>query len=415
MNLREFIAKCKSPSGITIITVTACVILAFLLIPFLKREDDDAISIKRSGLSKEMLTIEGNTKLFRAEKSNERRSVKQAPKQNPAVLNNSKDEKKVSPKPPVPPRPPVHKAKSFSPYRRSSSKSFSNRPRKNYYSKPKVKRSIVIIDGENSKKVKKVFLSRRYAPMGRLISCRLVNTLESLNGSTPLIGMVTEDLWWINQKGEKKLIIPVGTEVHGTVSGKATRNRLMSSTSFTFIWQITNEMVGFELQLSGIALEKSHDPSTKSLATISDMSAGIPGRVISNDNLTKMMMYTFAFTQGLAEGFQTTSVASNSSSTILAYEGTTKNAVSRAFANLSQIALQDLTQQVAKESYFIRVPAGTEFYVYVTQVIDLSKAQVADTLLNQLEKKKLADSDGRKKPFDASKILNAFSKKNKNY
>ena len=59
------------------------------------------------------------------------------------------------------------------------------------------------------------FLSSRYAPYGRLLDCKLVNTLESNVDGTPLIAIVIEDLWWTNAQGERTLIIPAGTEVHG--------------------------------------------------------------------------------------------------------------------------------------------------------------------------------------------------------
>lgn len=405
MNIRELMNKAKSPGGKTFIFITALVIGLICIIPYLQRKDDSLLKMDHSGKSKDIIEIPGNTKLFKVAKRDRKRTY--PAKETPGVIDSNKI--------PAPPgktlsKIPVHQRKQATsgkispPYKRSSLNRYSRR------SKVKLKKSIVIIDGETQNKEKKVFLSSRYAPMGRLISCKLVNSIESNNQGTPLIAIVTEDLWWTQQNGEKKLIIPAGTEVHGSVSGDAVRNRLMSSKQFVFIWQITSDMVGFELQLSGMALEKSHDPQIKSLATITDMSAGIPGRVIKNDDLSKMLMYTFAFTQGLAEGYQTTSVASNSSSTILAYEGTSKNAFSRGFANLSQTALQDITQQIAKESFFIRIAAGTEFYVYVTEVIDLGKAQIADTLLNQLEKKKKKDAK-EKKPFSYSKILNKLSSK----
>ena len=37
-----------------------------------------------------------------------------------------------------------------------------------------------------------------------------------------------------------------------------------------------------------------------------------------------------------------------------------------------------------------RVPAGTEFYLYIEQVTDVEKAAIADTVLNNLEQVKLA-------------------------
>ena len=54
-------------------------------------------------------------------------------------------------------------------------------------------------------------LSSVYAPFGRLISCETVITVDSTSIQTPIMGLVTEDVY---HRG--KLVIPAGTEVHGT-------------------------------------------------------------------------------------------------------------------------------------------------------------------------------------------------------
>lgn len=52
-----------------------------------------------------------------------------------------------------------------------------------------------------------------YAPAGRLIRCVLVNTVDSANIDTPIIALVTDDLWH-----DGRIVIPAGTEVHGKAS-----------------------------------------------------------------------------------------------------------------------------------------------------------------------------------------------------
>ena len=233
------------------------------------------------------------------------------------------------------------------------------------------------------------FLSSRYAPYGRLLDCKLVNTLESNIDGTPLIAIVIKDLWWTNAQGERKLIIPAGTEVHGKM-GSCVRNRMMSDGNFILVWQITSGQVGMELQLQGRVLEKSNQAGDKSKATITDMAAGIPGRVMGNSNLNEMLQYTMAFARGLSEGFETTKTFDNGSTIVTENDGSTKNALAKAFESLSNVALENITDKISKESYYIRVPAGTEFYLYIEQVTDVEKAAIADTVLNNLEQVKLA-------------------------
>ena len=88
-------------------------------------------------------------------------------------------------------------------------------------------------------------------------------------------------------------------------------------------------------------------------------------------------------------------------------EGTTKNALARGTETLAQIMLQDVSKQISKESYFIRVAAGTEFYLFVQQVINLDEAKIANTLLNKLEQQKI---QGQEKKRSAKDILNSFSR-----
>ena len=54
---------------------------------------------------------------------------------------------------------------------------------------------------------------------GRLLRCELVNTVDSTNIDTPIIGLVIEDAW-----NDGRLIIPAGTEVHGVAQNLLSAN-----------------------------------------------------------------------------------------------------------------------------------------------------------------------------------------------
>ena len=393
MNLREFVKKLRSPMGTTILFLSGLVILILLLLPMLLRDDAGKLEGNRPAGGEGTFDINSNIKAVNTPPK------KPAPEQKQPEKD-GKDSDKKSPRPPLPPG-----RSSNGTFRKSSGqyngeRSDSSNSRKSL---------ITIIDGDGNNAKEKTFVSERYAPYGRLIACKMVNTVESGDTDTPLLAFVTEDLWWINSKGEKKLIIPAGTEVHGTIRGaKPLRNRLTTGNNFVLVWQATSDMVGFELQLKGIALEKSNHPDTKNKATISDMAAGIPGQVMSNENLAKFLMYTLAFAQGMAQGYQTTELYTDAGGIVSTQEGTPENALARGTETLAQIMLQDVSKQISKESYYIRVAAGTEFYLFVQQVINLDEAKVADTLLNKLEAEKIQGQDKRRSARD---ILNSFSKK----
>ena len=397
MNLREFFKKLRSPLGTSLIFLAAIVTLAFSAVPFLIREDGGKLQPIHESVSRDAtLDIPGSVKAISAVPPD-----KPLPPSDGVSGSSADSTSKIDGS--GRPQPPSSIARTNSGNRYNSGSSDRRSVESSRNSVPTAK--ILIIDGESAG-AQKEFVSERFAPYGRLIACKMVNTVESGDTDTPLIAVVIEDLWWINAKGEKKLIIPAGTEVYGTVNGaKPMRNRLTTGNNFILVWQATSNMVGFELQLKGVALEKSTHPENRMLAAITDMSAGIPGQVMSNENLSKFLMYTLAFGQGLAQGYQTNEVYTDSGVTITTQDGTTKNAMARGAETLAQVMLQDVSQMIAKESYYIRVPSGTEFYIFVQQVINLDDAQIADTLLNKLEEQKI---QGPQKP-SYKNVLNAFS------
>ena len=397
MNLREFFKKLRSPLGTSLIFLAAIVTLAFSAVPFLIREDGGKLQPIHESVSRDAtLDIPGSVKAISAVPPD-----KPQPPSDGVAGSSADSTSKIDGS--GRPQPPSSIARTNSGNRYNSGSSDRRSVESSRNSVPTAK--ILIIDGESAG-AQKEFVSERFAPYGRLIACKMVNTVESGDTDTPLIAVVIEDLWWINAKGEKKLIIPAGTEVYGTVNGaKPMRNRLTTGNNFILVWQATSNMVGFELQLKGVALEKSTHPENRMLAAITDMSAGIPGQVMSNENLSKFLVYTLAFGQGLAQGYQTNEVYTDSGVTITTQDGTTKNAMARGAETLAQVMLQDISQMIAKESYYIRVASGTEFYIFVQQVINLDDAQIADTLLNKLEEQKI---QGPQKP-SYKNVLNAFS------
>ena len=111
-------------------------------------------------------------------------------------------------------------------------------------------------------------LSAVYAPFGRLIPCETVITVDSASIQTPIIGLVTENVYFGG-----KLIIPAGTEVHGMAQTDRQRERIAGNTSWTFVWQN-----GEEMQIKAIALDREFDNSTNQSGwAITDGSAGLRG------------------------------------------------------------------------------------------------------------------------------------------
>jgi|GEM_PF-183086 len=207
-----------------------------------------------------------------------------------------------------------------------------------------------------------------FAPSGTLIPCQLVLTVDSSSLETPILGLVTDDVF---HNGE--LIVPAGTEVHGFASTGRVRNRIEVKGSWTLVWQD-----GKQYQLSGIALDREKNPDGEGWG-ITDGSAGIRGKVLKSDEYLELKLFAATFFEG---------VASNSQETTATIFGPVpdNNIANGGLEGLSEVGetyADILLERLRDEGYFVRVATGTEFYIYVTQVIEPELASVAGLTQNE--------------------------------
>jgi hypothetical protein len=209
-------------------------------------------------------------------------------------------------------------------------------------------------------------LGKNYAPFGRLIPCELIVTVDSSSIQTPIIGLVTEDIYH-----NGRLIIPAGTEVHGKAQTDRTRERIASGNNWTLVWSS-----GEELRLSGIALDREADPSGDGWA-ITDGSAGLRGRVLKSDDMSEIKLFAATFLSGAAAAFTQTQP------TILGSQiaPTLENAPLTGAQGVIQAYAKQIYDSIQRDGFYVRVPAGKQFYIYVTQTIDESDAAIGGTRL----------------------------------
>ena len=211
-------------------------------------------------------------------------------------------------------------------------------------------------------------LSKNYAPFGRLIPCELIVTVDSSGIQTPIIGLVTEDIYH-----NGRLIIPAGTEVHGKAQTDRSRERIASGNNWTLVWSS-----GEELRLSGIALDREADPSGDGWG-ITDGSAGLRGRVLKSDDLAEIKLFAATFLSGAASVFteqQNTVYGSQIAPTL-------QNAPLTGAQSVIQAYAKQIYDSIQRDGFYVRVPAGKQFYIYVTQTIDESDAVIGGTRLTQ--------------------------------
>lgn len=207
----------------------------------------------------------------------------------------------------------------------------------------------------------------RFVPFGTLLKCKLVNTVDSANIDTPVIAILLEDIW---QNGER--VIPANTLVHGTAHAGRIRDRINASGAWRFVWQD-----GRELPFNGVALDREYDQDIDGYG-ITDGSAGMKGRLMMTDDYQELKILASAALSGFARGTQDrTQTALGTTIT-----GSLSSGVREGVGNVFDVYAQRTVRDIEENGYYVRVPAGKEFYVYVLETVNPEKAKVDGVLAN---------------------------------
>jgi hypothetical protein len=326
MSPRRFINALKSPSGLLVLFLVALAIVLFMIN---SRRDGSAAAEKAS--------------------SNARRGEAA-----PQVRQNV--EREIAPF-----NPPRANEKPA-----SASPTKSAKPSNNAPALPPI--SLSAETPEPPKPEQKQF-SPRFAPFGRLIPCELVITVDSSSINTPIVGLVTEDIFHHGQ-----LVIPAGTEVHGTAQVDRVRERIASEGRWTLVWQN-----GEELSVSGLALDHQSDPETGTW-DITDGSAGLKGRLIKTDNLAEVKLYAAALLSGAADVFTEKNTSAFGSFTVPSLQ----NAPLKGAQTVLDRYAQQILATIERDGFYVRVPSGKQFYLYVTQTVDEDDARIGGTQVKSI-------------------------------
>jgi hypothetical protein len=208
-------------------------------------------------------------------------------------------------------------------------------------------------------------LSENYAPFGRLVPCELTITVESNSISTPIIGLVTEDVVHAG-----RVIIPAGAEVHGKASEGRSRDRIEATGTWNFVWRTQNFLNGTELTLEGIALDREIDFNT-GLWGLRDGSAGLKGYLIKSDNWNEIKLFAATFLAAATQGIKDyDEFITETGSTVQLAKSTASNAALDGTTAILEEYAQQIREAILQDGFYIRIPTGKQFYVYVTQTID---------------------------------------------
>jgi hypothetical protein len=207
-------------------------------------------------------------------------------------------------------------------------------------------------------------LSQLYAPYGRLIPCELVVTVDSSTIRTPIIGLVTENVYHA-----ENLIIPAGTEVHGVAQVDRQRERIASGNRWILVLPD-----GKELTVNGIALDRQTNPDGTGWG-ITDGSAGLRGQLIKSDNLAEIKLFAASFLSAAA------ATLNQNQQTVLGTQllPNTQNAALAGAQNVLGAYAKQIYDSIQQNGFYVRVPAGKQFYLYVTQTLDRNDAAAGES------------------------------------
>lgn len=213
-------------------------------------------------------------------------------------------------------------------------------------------------------------ISSLYAPYGRLIPCETVITIDSSKMNTPVVALVTEDV-----VHDGNVIIPAGAEIHGRASPDNTRERVDASGSWVVVWRNSTEFNGLEMELTGIALDRSINFSVNQWG-IDDGSAGLKGTLIKSSSWAEARLFASQFLSGLTYGVQEKRLAPiGLGEAQLVPQDTMKNSLLQGTQSVIDQYAKKILEEIDTKGFYVRVPAGTQFYLYVTQTIDIQNGK----------------------------------------
>jgi hypothetical protein len=209
------------------------------------------------------------------------------------------------------------------------------------------------------------------APFGRMIRCKLVNTLQSYIMETPVIALVQEDFFW---KGKK--LLSAGDEVHGLAKVDRVREIMATEQSWTIVFS-EGVRKGMSIQVFADALDHDYelDENGEFLTFgIADGAYGLRGRTIKSESDEELRLFASSFLSSVGEALK----GRNQN----AFTGVQTPDINLGNAGISgvQAVLDEYVEQIRSEidknGYYTQVPSGKSFYLYVREELKIPEPEL---------------------------------------
>ena len=171
-----------------------------------------------------------------------------------------------------------------------------------------------------------------------------------------------------------RLVIPAGAEVHGKAALDRVRERLAAQGAWRIVWRTADSDNGTELVTEGVVLDREFDRATKTWGE-HDGSAGLRGEIVKTGDDRELKLFAATFlataTAALQDSRPTAGLLGESSVPV----ATARNAVLAGTGAVLREFAQTMRETIARDGFYLRVPAGKPFYLYLTETLDRSQAR----------------------------------------
>lgn len=213
-------------------------------------------------------------------------------------------------------------------------------------------------------------VDRPAAPFGRLIPCETIVTLESNRLETPVIGLVTEDVWHGG-----RIVIPKGAEVHGRASLDHVRERIAATGTWVIVWRTTARDNGTELTVQGMALDRTLKTADGNWGD-QDGSAGLRGTVVKTQDDRELKLFAATFLGAATAALQDIRPSAGLLGATGIPAATVRNATLAGMSAILRDQAQQIREAIARDGFYVRVPSGKPFYLYVTETLNIGNSRL---------------------------------------
>ena len=120
---------------------------------------------------------------------------------------------------------------------------------------------------------------------------------------------------------------------------------------------------------------------TRATWGITDGSAGLRGKLLKTDNLAEIKLFVASLLSGAASAFTETRTSAFGTFAIPSLQ----NAPLMGAQSVLDRYAQQILQTIERDGFYVRVPAGKQFYLYITQTVDEKDAKIGGTLTTSLQ------------------------------